>query len=33
MTYDSNDECTSCGEHISAPHAPGCPADAEPGRG
>lgn len=26
--YDSNDECRTCGEHLSHPHSPGCPAAA-----
>ena len=26
MTYDRNNECTECGEHIADPHAPECPA-------
>lgn len=26
--YGSNDECRTCGEHLSHPHSPGCPAGA-----
>ena len=26
--YDSNDDCRTCGEHLTHPQAPGCPAAA-----
>lgn len=25
--YDADNRCTTCGEHIADPHAPGCPWD------